>query len=132
VGPPYPDPLKGTGLSFGTADNATYRQFRKMLRKVSAWFLRPSGVKFRKANPLALEGNYEDTWLISSWKVKIRQGRIDESSSYDTCYLHQVSKDVDVEQIELADQDRLKSFIIPIFLDHLNARAENFLSTVTS
>jgi hypothetical protein len=33
-----------------------------MLRKVSAWFLRPSGVKFRKANPLALEGNYEDTW----------------------------------------------------------------------
>jgi hypothetical protein len=32
----------------------------------------------------------------------------------------------------LADQDRLKSFILPFFADHLNARAEAFLSTVTS
>jgi hypothetical protein len=34
------------------------------------WFLRQPGEKFRKGNPLALEGNYEDTWLVSSAKTK--------------------------------------------------------------
>jgi hypothetical protein len=66
------------------------------------------------------------------WTVRIWEGRIDGIALHDTCYLYQVNADVDVEQIELADEDRLRAFILPFFADHLHARAEKFLSTITS
>jgi hypothetical protein len=74
-------------------------------------------------------GKNNQSGLRVQGQAIVTKGRINDDATF-SCDLHLLEGGFVSEQINLADPDKLRAFVLPFFAEALNARSEQFLSKV--